>query len=181
MSESGSGSGTILVVDDERDLADMYALQLSEKYDVETAYDGHSALDIIDEDVDVVLLDRRMPELSGDEVLDELEEEPYNPVIAMVTAVDPDLDVASMPIDDYLVKPISKAELLTTVDRLRSVDDYEELRRELSAKKVRRNVLEVEKSQSELEASDEFQMLTQRIEELEEQLDDLEEQEATQS
>lgn len=150
----------------------MYALQLSSRYDVETAYNGQEALDLLDEAVDVVLLDRRMPELSGDEVLDEIEEMELDPVVAMVTAVDPDFDIAQMPVDDYIVKPVSKDELLDTVEELLSIDETERLRRELSAKRVRRNVLEVEKSQAELQNNDEFERLTERIQELESQLDE---------
>ena len=166
-----SDSGTVLVVDDEQDLADMYALQLSEEFDVETAYDGKEALALIDESIDVVLLDRRMPELSGDDVVDEIEQRDVDPVVAMVTAVDPDFDIAQMSIDDYIVKPVSKDELLDTVNELISIDQTARLRRELSAKRVRRNVLEVEKSQAALRENEEYQQLTRRIEELEAELD----------
>ena len=60
---------TILVVDDERQLADLYATWVGDDYAVRTAYDGQSALEQADEAVDVVLLDRHMPDLTGDEVL----------------------------------------------------------------------------------------------------------------
>lgn len=166
-----SDSGTVLVVDDEQDLADMYALQLSEEFDVETAYDGKEALALLDESIDVVLLDRRMPELSGDDVVDEIEQRDVDPVVAMVTAVDPDFDIAQMSIDDYIVKPVSKDKLLDTVNELVSIDQMARLRRELSAKRVRRNVLEVEKSQAALRDNEEYQQLTRRIEELEAKLD----------
>jgi CheY-like chemotaxis protein len=39
---------------------------------VRTAYGGHEALEELSDDVDVILLDRRMPGLSGDEVLEEV-------------------------------------------------------------------------------------------------------------
>lgn len=53
---------TVLVVDDEKDLADVYAEHLKERYTVRTEYSGNEALEAMSPDVDVVLLDRRMPD-----------------------------------------------------------------------------------------------------------------------
>ncbi|MDY7082664.1 MAG: response regulator, partial [Halobacteria archaeon] len=63
------GEPTIVVVDDEQAVADMYYEWLEGEYDVKKAYDGEEALEKIDQDTDLVLLDRRMPGMSGDEVL----------------------------------------------------------------------------------------------------------------
>ncbi|PSP15165.1 DNA-binding protein, partial [Halobacteriales archaeon QH_10_67_13] len=84
---------TVLVVDDERDVADAYAAQLEEEFIVMTAYGGQQALDWIDASVDVVLLDRRMPDISGDEVLEKIHGRDLQARVAMVTAVDPDFDI----------------------------------------------------------------------------------------
>lgn len=60
----------VLVVDDESHVAEMYRDWLSlDGYSVEVAEGGPEALDAVTEDTDVVLLDRRMPVMSGDEVL----------------------------------------------------------------------------------------------------------------
>jgi len=64
---SSSEPATVLVVDDEPDVADAYAAQLQNEFIVSTAYGGQEALDKIDDSVNVVLLDRRMPGISGDE------------------------------------------------------------------------------------------------------------------
>ena len=61
--------GTVLVVDDEPSLAELYSMQHAEEYEVRTATGGPEALDLVDEEVDVALLDRRMPRMSGDELL----------------------------------------------------------------------------------------------------------------
>ncbi len=78
---SGGGSSTedswtakeeveVLVVDDESHVAEMYRDWLSlDGYTVEVATGGTEALEAVSVDTDVVLLDRRMPGLSGDEVL----------------------------------------------------------------------------------------------------------------
>lgn len=61
---------TVLAVDDEPDLAELYRVYLDATYDVRIATGGEEALSMMDESVDVVLLDRRMPEMSGHEVLE---------------------------------------------------------------------------------------------------------------
>ncbi|MFB6176845.1 MAG: response regulator transcription factor, partial [Halobaculum sp.] len=94
-------SPTVLVVDDEQQVADAYALRLQMEYDdVRKAYGGQEALDTVDETVDVVLLDRRMPDYSGGEVLEKMRERGLDCSVIMVTAVDPDFDIVSMPFDD---------------------------------------------------------------------------------
>ncbi len=84
-------------------------------YDVRRAYEGHEALELLDGEVNIVLLDRRMPGLSGDEVLSELRRRELHSRVVMVTAVKPDFDIIDMGFDDYLVKPVSKDDLFTTV------------------------------------------------------------------
>lgn len=63
----------VLVVDDENMVAQMYRDWLDDAgFQVEVANGGEEALRKIDEEVDVVVLDRRMPLLSGDEVLESI-------------------------------------------------------------------------------------------------------------
>jgi len=165
---------TVLVVDDEPNVADAYALWLSEDYDVRTATGGEEALAALedDPDVDVVLLDRRMPELSGDEVLAVIRERGIGCRVAMVTAVDPDFDIADMDVDAYLTKPVGAEELRDVVEQLLRVATYDERTRERFALVERRAALEAEKTPAELEASEEYARLTGRIEELGEAVDE---------
>ena len=113
----GSDTATVLVVDDEEEVADVYALRLRNEYDTRVAYGGEDALETIDVDVDVVLLDRRMPDIPGDEVLEQIREKGYDCRIIMLTAVDPGLDIVEMPFDEYLVKPVEKDTLRNCVRR----------------------------------------------------------------
>lgn len=109
---------TVLAVDDEPNLAELYRVYLTDSYDVRIATGGEAALDAMDDDVDVVLLDRRMPDLSGHEVLHAMREAGYDARIAMLTAVEPDVDIVEMPFDDYKTKPVTKADLITLVEVL---------------------------------------------------------------
>ncbi len=161
----------VLVVEDESDLADLYAAWLQNSYRVRTAYGGHEALEKLDEEVDIILLDRRMPGLSGDEVLDAVGDRQIECQVAMVTAVEPDFDILSMGFDDYLVKPVARDALLETVDNLELRSEYDTGVQEMFSLASKKALLESEKTESELAESEEYQELTERLEELREELD----------
>jgi len=164
---------SVLIVEDEVELAEMYGAYLPDTYDATIVNSGEEAIEVVDSSFGVVLLDRRMPRVSGSEVLAHIEQEGIECHVAMVTAVDPDFDIIDLRIDDYLVKPVTREELLETVERLLTLDEYNELIQELTAKKLKRNVLQVEKARSELVESDEFDQLTTEIEHLEAKIDSL--------
>lgn len=162
-------SPLVLVVEDEPDLADLYAAWLGDEYRVLTAYGGQEALDRLDEEddeVDAILLDRRMPGLSGDEVLAAVRERGVDCRVAMVTAVEPDFDILKMGFDDYLVKPVTSDTLRKTVEELLRRDTYDAEVQELFSLTSKKAMLETEKSATELAGNDEYQRLTARIDEL---------------
>jgi DNA-binding response OmpR family regulator len=169
----GDASPVVLVVDDESDLADSYASLLGDDYDVRVAYGGEEALEAYDESVEVVLLDRRMPGFSGDEVLERIRERPGQALVAMVTAVDPDFDVVSMGFDDYVTKPVTRDELVGTVEGLLRRGSYRDEVRQYFSLVTKRAALETEKTEAELADSDSYAELVDEIEALEAALDDL--------
>ncbi|APX00151.1 HoxA transcriptional regulator [Halobiforma lacisalsi AJ5] len=162
----------VLVVDDETRLADLFAAWLQTDWSVETAYDGEEALEKMADSVEVVLLDRRMPGLSGDEVLERIREKGYDARVVMVTAVDPDFDIIEMGFDDYLVKPVSKDELLEMVDTVSDRSDYESEIQEYYALVSKKALLESEKPDRKLAENEEYQELCDRVAELEDRVDD---------
>jgi len=113
--------------------------------------------------VEVVLLDRRMPGLSGDEVLEQIRDQGYDSRVVMVTAVDPDFDIIEMGFDDYLVKPVSKDELVDMVDDVADRSDYESDIQEYYALVSKKALLESEKADRELTNNEEYQDLTDRV------------------
>ena len=163
---SETAAPTVLVVEDERHLADLFAGWLEEHYPVRKAYDGDEAIEAIDDAVDVVLLDRRMPGLSGDEVLETIRERGIDCKVAMVTAVEPDFDILEMGFDDYLVKPVSFQEIVDTVERLAARRTYDEQLDEYARLLSKRVSLESEKSRRQLAVSEEFAELESRIDDL---------------
>jgi len=156
----------VLVLEDEEGLADLYTVWLSESYDVRTAYTAAEAYEKFDEDVDVALIDRRLPEESGDEVLDWIAQ--YYPQCrrVMVTVVNPDVDIIGMPFDDYFLKPIDKESLLDAVRRLENQRDYEERVQGLYALARKRSVLQSELSETEISESEEYARLESEISDL---------------
>jgi len=163
---TAGSDATVLVVEDERHLVELYVTWLGDRYAVRTAYDGDEAVRSLDESVDVVLLDRRMPGLSGDDVLDVVEERDVGCKVAMVTAVEPDFDILEMGFDDYLVKPVTREELVGTVERLLTRSTYDEQLDEYARLLSKKVALETEKSRQQLEVSQEFTRLERRIERL---------------
>jgi CheY-like chemotaxis protein len=159
---------SVLVVDDEPNVVEAYGLWLEDEYDVRTAEGGPEALEVVDDAVDVVLLDRRMPQLSGDEVLDEIRTRGIDVRVAMVTAVDPDFDIVQMPFEAYLTKPVTREDLVETIEQLVALDEYEEAVREQFGLAEKRAVLEMEMSETELAESEEYAALVDRQDELDE-------------
>lgn len=160
---------TVMIVDDEESAADVYALRLDGEYDTVVAYSGRTALDRIDDEIDVVLLDRRMPELSGQEVLAALRERRPEVSVIMLTAVDPGLEVVEMPFDDYITKPVEKDELVTAIDRQIGLDRGE-TRAEYHEVKSKLSLLERKLPPKELESGT-LEQLRDRAERLRDRLD----------
>jgi len=159
MSTTVSDPPTVLVVDDQQDVADIYTLQLNERYTVETVYGGRAAIDAVDETVDVMLLDRRMPDLSGNKVLEQVRADGYDCRVIMVTAVDPKFDIIEMPFDDYLCKPVDKETLYEAIEQQLTAKEYDETVSELFRATSKLTVLESEMSNEELSSSAEYQRL----------------------
>ncbi|AAR34428.1 MULTISPECIES: response regulator [Geobacter] len=126
---------TILIIEDERDLADLVAFNLEkEGYRTLTALDGANGLELArSQPPDLILLDLMLPGMMGMEVckiLKKSEKTAHIPVI-MLTARGEEIDrVVGFEVgaDDYVVKPFSTRELLLRVKAVlrRSLPDKPE-------------------------------------------------------
>ena len=155
---------SVLVVEDDRALADLYATWLNDRYDTEVVYSGADAQKRLRRGrYDVVLLDRLMPDISGDAVLETIREEDIDCHVAMVTAVSPDFDIIEMGFDSYVVKPVMADDLYEVVDRLHNLTTYERQVRRLYSLVEKRAVLEAEKTAYELVSSVEYADLKEKI------------------
>ncbi|MFC7175896.1 HalX domain-containing protein [Halosegnis marinus] len=154
MSTNGPGA-RVLLAEDEEGLATLYASWLREHHEVTVVADGTAALEAYDGH-DVVLLDRMMPELSGGETLGALRDRGIDVPVAMVTAVEPDLDLAGMPFDEYLYKPVPRADLREAVSRLAARGAYDDRLRRHYALAAKLATLEEHVPASELAGSEAY-------------------------
>ena len=171
MTES-SEDPAVLVVDDEAEVADVYALRLRGEYDVETAYGGAAALETVDDSFDVVLLDRRMPDIPGDDVLSTIRDRELDCRVIMITAVDPDFDIVEMPFDDYLCKPVEKRDLVAAIEQQLTATRYDERLTEYLEVTSKLALLEAEKSAAELDGNEQIGELRDRADRLKADLDE---------
>ncbi|OZI12467.1 response regulator YycF [Bacillus sp. FJAT-42315] len=109
----------ILVVDDERPIADILQFNLKkEGYEVHCAYDGDQAVEMVEEvQPDLILLDIMLPGRDGMEVCREVRKK-YEMPIVMLTAKDSEIDKVlglELGADDYVTKPFSTRELIARV------------------------------------------------------------------
>jgi len=115
----------VLVVEDEPDIAALIAYQLTrEGFRVETAGTGMEALQAIARDIpDLVVLDRMLPGLTGDEVLLRLKDESATsniPVLVLTAKREQEDRIKGFELgaDDYLTKPFSPRELVLRVQAI---------------------------------------------------------------
>jgi len=151
--------GVVLVADDDEAFAETVALYLESDWDVVLAHDGDEAVEAYGPHVDVVLLDRRMPTVSGDEALSELREQDGEARIAMMTAVDPDLDIVDMDFDMYLTKPVDRDELVGAVEDLSTRATYARELQALFSLGSKLAALHSRHAADELEADERYQRL----------------------
>lgn len=119
----------ILVVDDEKAIADLVGIYLTkEGFDVQIAYSGADAAKaILEQEFDLALLDVMLPDIDGFELLRTIRVSHTYPVI-MLTARDAQQDKIeglSLGADDYVVKPFRPLELIARVHaQLRRYTSY---------------------------------------------------------
>mgnify|MGYP005777375729 CR=1 FL=1 len=125
----------ILIVDDEKEIADLVTLYLeNEGFEVYKYYDSREALEkILAQEMDLAVLDIMMPEISGLELCRKIREKYAYPII-MLTAKGTQIDKINglaLGADDYMTKPFLPLELVARVKaQLRRYKRYNPARQE---------------------------------------------------
>lgn len=119
--------GKILIIEDEKKLAEVMKLYLSkEGYDVICTYDGESGEEAINnEEYDLAILDVMMPKKDGWSILRSIKANKGIPVILTTARGEEEDRVFGLELgaDDYMVKPISMRELVLRVNlRIKGVN-----------------------------------------------------------
>lgn len=117
----------VLIVEDDEELADLLQVWATDCYGrnarihvAHSVAEGKATLES-QSALDIVLLDRRLPDGSGRDLLEVLSCQ-FDAITVMITAVSPDSDILGLPIDDYLVKPIDRETLVKTLSLLEKLD-----------------------------------------------------------
>lgn len=168
--DTGAQTTRILVVDDDPEIAELYASWLDDHYAVDVATSGQQALEVIDDGTDIVFLDRKMPDMSGDATLRELRRRDTDCAVAMITAVTPDVDIVDMGFDEYICKPVEQEDLRDLAEVLLARSRYDEKRQKSFALASKKALLESVYDQAELESHEEYQALLSRLEAVEDGL-----------
>lgn len=111
----------ILVIEDEKDLADLLADLLKvQGYDVDVAYDGREGLDkIAHRRPDLVITDMMMPVMSGWDVLEKLAKSPEHEDLPVIVASAGDTEETARKYGHpFIPKPFQIGTMLSTIDRL---------------------------------------------------------------
>lgn len=160
--ETGEKKKSVLVVEDNRDLASNIARSLARFYNVFVAYNGQQALDRVQQKMpDVIISDVMMPEMDGHELCDKIksDERTQHIPIVLLTAkatVGNKIEGLKHGADQYLAKPFNHNELHAVVDSLLT-------KRELQAQLNKSN-LELKEALQKLEGAQVQLVHTARLE-----------------
>ena len=114
-----TSSEKILVVDDEREIADLLEVYLkNENYTVYKFYNGTDALKCVEEtEIDLAILDIMLPDIDGFRICQKIREKFYFPVIMLTAKVEDGEKIMGLTIgaDDYITKPFNPLEVVARV------------------------------------------------------------------
>ena len=123
----------ILVVDDEKEIADIIALYLqNDDYKIYKFYTGREALECVEtKKIDLAILDVMLPDIDGFEILRNIRKKYTFPVIMLTAKIDATDRITGLTLgaDDYMPKPFNPLELVARVKaQLRRSTQYNENR-----------------------------------------------------
>lgn len=109
----------ILIVENEIKIAEVIKAYLDkEGYNTKIAYDGYSAIDMFNKDIDdLILLDLMLPDISGEEVCKKIRDISDVPIIMVTAKIDDESRIGGFNLgcDDYICKPFNMKELVLRV------------------------------------------------------------------
>lgn len=161
---------SVLIVEDEMEVQRMYTTWLDDYYTVTTAGTGKDALAEVFQSsgqFDVILLDRKLPDISGTAVLDAIHRHTDDCRIAIITAVKPEKDVLEMDFDAYVEKPVTKEKLYNIVRDLYQRTQFEADLTKYYAIAEKLATLKTHYTEVELQSEESYQDLLDELAELE--------------
>jgi len=117
--KNASMNGHILIVDDEKEIADLIEVYLkNDGYTVYKFYNGTDALKCIESTkLDMAILDVMLPDLDGFQICQKIREEYFYPIIMLTAKVENIDKIMGLTIgaDDYITKPFNPLEVVARV------------------------------------------------------------------
>lgn len=159
-------------MEDESALREAYATWLGH-HDVRTVATGSDALEAVDGTVDLLILDRQLPDLRGTAVVDHLRRRGLDPGLIVLTGVARGVDDVGDDVDRYLVKPISAEVLREAVRAVLDRRAYGRLLDEYFDLASRKAELEVHDRPPGAAHADRVAEVTGRMEDVRDRLDTL--------
>jgi CheY-like chemotaxis protein len=158
----GGTSLTVLVVDDDEGCRTLYREWLAGDHEVREAASGEEGLEALDASVDVVLLDREMPGISGIDVAGRIAAAAHDPHVAMISSAPFDVDLAETPIHRYVRKPVDEDDVRGLLAEYRTRRDYETAFEEFFSLTSKVAALEADNSREELDGEERYERLRWR-------------------
>ncbi|WP_306055593.1 HalX domain-containing protein [Natronococcus wangiae] len=163
---------SVLIISSSQDLIDLSTERLSNTYTVETA-GGTEALDHLDKTVDILLFDRRMPDISIEDMHTTVQKRNPDCGSVLLTSRKPNFDILERGFDACLEKPVAEDELHETVNGLWSRMQYNEYLQEYLSLLSKQAATEAHKNTAESQTDPEFLELEERLSECEDELQEL--------
>lgn len=111
---------TVLLAEDDSDMRETYRTWLADipSWEVREATDGTETLAMLGSSVDILVLDRHMPDVSGPEVVDRLEGTAFDGEILVVSAYEQDEHLSDADVAGYLTKPIREETFIELLEQI---------------------------------------------------------------
>ncbi|WP_136601232.1 winged helix-turn-helix transcriptional regulator [Salinigranum halophilum] len=131
------GLPRVLIVDDDPRQVELLSSWLSAEYDVVTATDGKVAREALDETIDVAILDRHLPDTTGEKIVENARQGGISPPTGFLSSADVSISATELPADLLLSKPATRERVLEAVNTLYRMNELSALGRRVRAREHR--------------------------------------------
>jgi DNA-binding HxlR family transcriptional regulator len=131
------GLPRVLIVDDDPRQVELLSSWLSAEYDVVTATDGKTTREVLDESIDVAILDRHLPDTTGQKIVENARQAGISPPTGFLSSADVSVSATELPADLLLSKPATRERMLEAVNTLYRMNELSALGREVRAREHR--------------------------------------------
>ena len=167
--KNNSENKDVVIIEDEESLAELFSKRLDDEYNATIATHAGNGIAEIDAETDYVLLDRKLPGMSGDRVLEYIVDQPYDINVIIISAIDPDQNVIHQPYDEYITKTVDEGEIQDAIDRVEVKNRFVELLSQYVKKAETWEVVRSDLNTAESDADVDLGMIESELDEIAEE------------